>query len=385
MRLFDHRPLNLGLTWAVVVSVCSCADALTSQSRLLTQSSLHHISSWNLEKALRDEPPGAYRELLDPVVYAAQLTYATTHGTSHWERFKDNVWRGSWSKDFGAGSSTPGLLSGDGNWTRFPEVEQDPPSGGAHIRALVDRQRQRVIIAIRGSCLDTEYSACRSDVCLVDTARLGIDRCVPSLNIRAYVEMAARSVRKARGTLGHEFSIMVTGHSLGGLIALSLAAVGVLDVQVVALEPTPFGNVMRHQLNFSDEQLRSLDVTQRYALYDPYDLLETSFGPLEELRPSTTVCMYMGAQMPAKCKECVKSTMDTVRQLGMSNAVNADSALRACLDGAVPSGEQTEEHPYPNLCKHDSHELDRYVDIYLPSPGANEPHILPYCQAVTVR
>lgn len=385
-----HASMRTAILLITISACASLADALASRHVLAARAP---VKGWDLEKAMRDEPVGAYRKLLDPIVYASQLTYATTYGTSQWERFQGSVWRGSWGDDFGANSESAGLLSGDGNWSRLLQVEQDPTEGGAHSRVLVDWESKRTIIAFRGACTDKQYPTCRSDLCVVttlryksvrDAGRPGPDNCPASGNFRTYMEMAADTVRQARRLLGDDFAILVTGHSLGGAIALSLAAVGVLDVQVVALEPTPYGRAMRQQLGFSDDQLRALNPSDRYALYDPYDLMDTSFAPLEELRPSTTLCMYVGTSLPTVCQNCIDSIAAALKQIGLSAMVNNSQSLASCLSGFAPSGTATDEYPYPNQCKHDSHALDRYVDLYLPEPGGTGTPFLPVCHAVTI-
>ncbi|CAE8590514.1 unnamed protein product [Polarella glacialis] len=337
------------------------------------------VGSWDLPKIFRDEPRGAYLNLLEPLAYACYLTYPTTNGSSSPSGFQGGQFEGVWANNYKANASSPGALSGDGHWDRLVEVERDPEEGGPHMRAIIDRGAKRAILAFRGACLDPAHHQCNNDMCAVVLSRTTSNNgsCGSFMHSLAdYIYTAAEDVKRARQLLGPDVAIMVTGHSLGGLLALVLGAVvpDDLDFQVVALEPTPFGNVLRHQLGISEEKIAALRPDRRYAVYDPTDLLSTSFGSLEELRPSTTVCTYEGAPMPEECTECVASSIATATASGV--AVGQASALQGCFLGP----------PDPDLhtsrCKDAAHFLDNYAEVLLRMRGTDGSTFLPTCKVV---
>jgi pimeloyl-ACP methyl ester carboxylesterase len=177
----------------------------------------------------------------------------------------------------------------------------------------------------------------------------------------AYVQAAASSLAHARKALGPSYAIVVTGHSLGGLVALALDAIeGVqdLDYQVVALEPTPFGQVLR---DIAGSELASLDTSRRYAIYDPYDLSSSSFAPAVVLRPMTTLCVYNESllDLPQSCQDCIAEAQSSATTLSF------DEALSQCFHEPVD----------PDLhyakCKDGVHFVERYAKDLIPLKSSN--------------
>lgn len=332
---------------------------------------------WDLAKVFRDDPRGAYLDLMEPLVYTSFLTYTTTQGTPY-STWYGNSWGGTWADDYGANASGPGGMSGGGTWERLYAVEQDPSQGGAHMRAIVDHGAKRVILAFRGACLNTQYPQCVTDMCAVYLARNGVNSTISTcqhiaLNLGVYIEEATADINRTRALLGPDYAIMVTGHSLGGLLTLTAGATDVLPgVQYVGLEPTPYGLVLRQVLNLTDDQLAKLNVANRYAVYDPTDLWSTSYGPLDVYRPATTVCVYDGVPPPVECTDCVAAVQ------AASNGVNSTAAMEYCFTQPVSP-------IYGNsLCKEAVHFLDNYVDVLLKLRHPDGSVVVPTCQAVGV-
>jgi hypothetical protein len=304
-----------------------------------------------------------------PIAYASYLTYATTPDPPHLSS--------AWTKKYFASTSTPGALTAGGVWERIHELEHDSRNDTSpHMRVIVDHTKKRAIMAFRGACLDPHKPDCNNDMCVLQQALL--TTCVDGEALLKkhgdYVKMAAADVKAVHKHLGDSYALIVSGHSLGGMLAMTVDSIKGMEefnYQVVALEPTPWGNVARHLEGVSKSELATWDVDRRYATYEPHDLASTSFEPMTTLRPSATVCVYEHAPLPKACKDCVKATKTEAFDL-----ISEHRALDSCYHGPI------DPKLHYSKCKDAVHFINVYVTTLFELKTRDGKTEVPKCQVV---
>lgn len=330
---------------------------------------------WNMSRIFADEPKGAYLNLVKPVLYVNYLTYPETAP----ERFDSSgKWKGTVIHDkWKANATTLGKLNGQGGWERLWWEDEDHHQGGTHMNAIINAATKRAIIAFRGACLDSDHEQCLTDLCMVSASRTdqgpnvaGIfhSDAMCKVGITKYMEEAIRGIERVRQSVGHDYAMIVTGHSFGGELAQLLDAhpkAASLDFTSLTLEPTPWGNMLRNVLGWTPAMLNTLNRSRRWAIYDRWDLLSVK-GDMVQLRPATNLCIY-DSELPKACSDCVTDV----------RFKNPDWSAGRALDECFLYPTNPKLHY--SLCKDAVHFLDNYASRLLLLRDAAGDTVLPKC------
>eukprot|EP00438_Fugacium_kawagutii_P019987 Skav227321 [mRNA] locus=scaffold4402:98855:102122:- [translate_table: standard] len=198
---------------------------------------------------MQDVPKGSFLSKLDVLVRMIGITYNTTS-----------------PKPMKSISRFPQ----DGAvWTRLPEFDRDPKPGGVFARAFHrgSEGSDTVILVFKGVCTDAKLEQCRIDLCYL----------------------------KEIQNLGHGMSwiqsqLVLTGHSLGGMLAMTVAQQ--VSLRALAFAPTPWKHAV---------QTLEFPVPELVSLCDPYDCgINAFFVPGARL--SSTTCLFLQQEEPKTCE-----------------------------------------------------------------------------------
>lgn len=257
---------------------------------------------WNLTAALANQPPGAFYALMNPVLEATTLAYTASHGV-----FEQSA--GSLSRS----STIPPELSEGGTWERIFALESNPVNGGVHAVVFADHAARQVIIGYEGSCQSPEIRQCQADRCyLLSIKNFGrwtddITGTNESNNCGSfsraeldYVGQADEIAIRVRARFP-AYGVVLTGHSMGGNLAILTAAQHPHVLQAVAISPSPFHEGFSNLLGYSEAQIRALPADDLISIGDVFDLgINTALSPLA--REGSTTCLLHGYGEPLACE-----------------------------------------------------------------------------------
>lgn len=250
---------------------------------------------WNFTEILKDEPKGSFLSHLDVLVQLVGLTYNTTSPISPSVQAPSNV------------------TTRDGIWKRLSNFDRDPYPGGVFARVF--RKDQVLILVFKGICTDIFVEQCQIDLCYLKEIRhygpvsdkvldlMGFDSqvCNKYKGFLNFTEQALLFVKQIR----HAFprcQLILTGHSLGGMLAMTVAQMlpsssRVKDVKALAFAPAPWNHLQPNLEVKSHPHL--------VALCDPYDCgINAFFAPGARL-PATT-CLFLEQEEPKACQGLVE-------------------------------------------------------------------------------
>ena len=337
------------------------ADESTPSTQLLQKSHLLHrgpISSssdvWDLQEILTDSPPGTFLSNMALLVKAVSLTYNTSRPLAL------------------AGAGTDTALS-IGKWERLQDFDRDPSPGGVFARVFVDHGSKAGLVVFKGVCTDPHLEQCQIDQCyLIGIQNYGLlssqvaelsgfrpESCARHQQYLDYAAQANRLVHQVQTALP-DYSFLLTGHSLGGMLAIVTAAQQPKRLKALTFAPTPFNVVMTQELNFSQEQIRALRVNDLVATCDPYDC-GINAAYTHQARAGAETCLYLYTQEPPPCHGLIKPYDSPSWREHIGASMNVSAAISSLL------------------CKGSAHRWQRYEDIILRTNSQGRPLNLPVC------
>lgn len=300
-------------------------------------------SNVDILTALQDKPRGEFFGLIQPLVEAVTINYYGVSGPEFDPAFANAT------------------ISG-GGWKRLVEVEVDLEQGGLHARAFVNHEARRGILTFRGICLENEHRQCQVDKCFLQSVRAfgeyspllfdaGVD-CSELGDTVDYVAQADAAVRAMQAHLPG-YALMLTGHSMGGALAIVTAARQPGVLQAVTFAPTAFNVMLADLLHFSEDQLAQLPSDDLIAIGDQYDCMINTVA-VHQARQGSTTCLYETFEEPSMCEVQMKQSL-SYSKLSFPKAI---------------------------MCKVTTHQWSRYRQLIL-ARGASqsEPAHLPRCDA----
>lgn len=351
------RRLIAAHTLAVVTALLPVAECLPLRHEVSTMVQLQRQVQlqqfWKssapggggLLEALQDQPPGSYFRLMEPVVSAVDITYKST------------------LKEFGslyANATIPREVAPGEEWVRMPELEANPQEGGVHMRVFAEHARKQAICAFRGICVDNTYRQCQVDKCFLQSYQAfgkisGVmyeagTNCASFAGEMNYFEQADSLVRRVQAQLAG-YSVLLTGHSLGGAMSISVAASQPGVLRAITFAPSAFYDILLDHVGLSEVEIQNLPSEDLVALGDPYDcLINSAFK--ENARKGATTCLLEGLPEPAAC-------IPRMQQDVMFDEVHLAEAA---------------------LCKGGAHDWSRYANILLEHKvGGDAPAYLSTC------
>lgn len=336
-----------GVLWLLAATqLLGLAAALTMRPELMLagaalRPAAQEGPSWPgpLLERLSDQPPGSYFELLEPLVHAVGITYRSSSGPEFYPPL--------------ANATIPG-----GSWERLPETEADSDRGGVHGRTFIDRSKKRIIIAFRGICADDGHRQCQVDKCflqsfqafgvLSNVAYLTNVSCDQFTTEFDYVHQADAYVRAVQATYP-DYAVFLTGHSLGGALAIVTAAAQPGVLKAVTFAPTAFAALLNGTMGLSPAAIAALPADDLIAVCDHYDCLINAVY-VHSAREGSTTCLLEGLQEPWPCEESMQVIIDP-------------RTLKNTL-----------------MCKGSTHDWRRYEKLLLATaPGGSAPQNIPSC------
>jgi len=210
--------------------------------------------------------------------------------------------------------SASASVSGGATWVRAPKLEADPYFGGVHARTFLDHGGRRALVAFRGICLDNEFRQCEVDKCFLESLKaFGVisdmvyatrDACKDMVDDLDYFPQAEAVVKRVQAD-HPDYAVMLTGHSLGGALAISVAASQPGVLKAVTFAPSAFHNILRESLGLSEVQIQALPADDLVAVGDPYDCLINAVY-VHEARLGSTTCLLEGTEEPWPCEPRMK-------------------------------------------------------------------------------
>mmetsp|Transcript_53144 Transcript_53144/g.154668 ORF Transcript_53144/g.154668 Transcript_53144/m.154668 type:complete len:395 (+) Transcript_53144:92-1276(+) len=254
---------------------------------------------WDLVSAMQDQPPGAYRALMDPVAQAMSLAYELSNGPM---------------RNLDLPEDAPFTCPGCGNWERLTSLDDDPQLG-VHSFVFVNNETKQAILAFRGACMETKKRTCRGDVCFLIRHQTyghvtnslfgdeGKQQCafLDQAKTRYLIQAKERVTLLQKELPG--YNILLVGHSLGAYLAAYVAAQMPGEVQALAFSPLAVGRAMMG-LNMTKEQLDAQPSKgDILSICDPYDCTLYSMA-VDIARRGTLTCFYdewVRSQVPKSC------------------------------------------------------------------------------------
>jgi hypothetical protein len=265
--------------------------------------SLKGQRAWDLS-AFETCDTAQFNALVAPFASAMRLTYTSTAGSSYWKPADANATVDGFSRS---------------------SHKHDPVEGGMRALAFVDRAGSRLLLAFRGTDLDSSGASGQADACADDILFRGMRRddlppfC--SAFSDATLDYLGNAVEFA-AEASHAYpslDTLATGHSLGAALAVLVAArlnpqrSAKRPIQVVAISEPPIARAL-------DARLRAaaLPPGTAYVLADANDPVQRaavaaglvgtpctwSVGPPPH---SCTDCDFASGHS-ATCKECILAT-----------------------------------------------------------------------------
>ena len=279
-------------------------DLLQRRGRTLSEPTIPDLPAdggWNFDAYLTNTPRGIWTSFLAVVAEAIALSYITSAPVTADFPEKANATL-NWT---------------EGSWDRAFAFDMDPIIGGPIARVFVQNKSQRVVIAFKGGCGDPTLEQCKVDLCyadvrarswgnVTDIAReIRAAQCSIYSSLLDFTTQADRFVRRVQKAFCG-YHILLTGHSLGGMLAMAVAAQqpGILKAFTIGAEP--FDYVLTHEMNFTEEQMSAVAKSNDIVLVcDPFDCgLQVAFSPTAYAGVKT--CAYLDAPIPEECASFVR-------------------------------------------------------------------------------
>lgn len=193
--------------WALAAALLVlCADASPNGST----SPNFNFSGWNISALPHAWDSEAFDAFMEPLAKAITLTYTATIGSSYFHPWDAN-------------RTVPGFAKS--------ELTHDPPGGGMRALVFVDAEGGRVLLAFRGTDLNTSEVSGMADACadarltqLASRAEMPPFCAQFSDATIDYYSAAVRFATAVRARYPPPLELLITGHSLGAALAVLVGA-----------------------------------------------------------------------------------------------------------------------------------------------------------------
>ncbi|CAJ1379598.1 unnamed protein product, partial [Effrenium voratum] len=174
-----------------------------------------------------------------------------------------------------------GFDAGGRRWQRLRRFDRDPAPGGVFARVFTSGRS--AVVAFKGICQPG------GEQCIIDTCFLAKiqaygalskdlsrafgaedETCRRFAHLLNFEDQADRLVREVQQGLPG-FSITLTGHSMGGMLAIVTAARQPKVLKALTFAPTPFHQALIQDLNWTEDQIQGLNADDLVATCDPFD------------------------------------------------------------------------------------------------------------------
>ena len=348
-----------------VTNEATCSAAMHMIQR--SQTSKQATSSgdfFDFQKILADEPSGSFLSGMDVLVKANDWVYNTTKPL--YDPQLDGL---------------PGFEAGGRSWQRLRSYDLDPSLGGVFARVFLEPQSKSLLVAFKGVCMDPSLEQCKIDMCalkragaygsltpmMATTFGASDELCKKHASlVQSYSTQADALVRKLQADMP-QYSITLTGHSLGGQMAIVTAARQPGKLKAMTFAPTPFHEILKEDLHLTEEEIKSLNKEELVATCDAFDCGINSVYAANA-RSGAKTCLYLEEEEPAPCSN-LPQPYET-------------RGWRKDLSSEVPDpGESIKKAIANLLCKNDAHNWLRYSQMVLRRENDGEPANLPVCSA----
>lgn len=352
----------------------TCCAASDDDVSLLQTSS---TKDWDLKGAMADLPGGAYFQVMDPVMEAVNFAYKASDGPDHDEEYEEM-------------KHLKTQFHGAERWTRVSDIELNPEGAGVHAFSFADSITDKMIIAFRGSCqshgapsgsqgkerellaTDKYSSQCAADACFQLRYKAfgehsenafgseDFNKCNSFKKEELdYIHQARELVHKAQKQFPQR-TILLTGHSLGGMLATLVAARQPSKLQALTFAPVAWYHALYDQegLGLSDAEVERLESTapgRRVALSDPYDAAISSMA-LGSARAGAMTCLYNDEENiePVHCQGVAEM---------VSNAKLSADDMKTVM-----------------ACRTSVHRWNRYLGFVRMTSASGAPLVTPKCR-----
>ena len=315
---------------------------------------------FDFQKILADDPPGSFLNGMEVLVKAIDLVYNTTEPWYDPDLDKLNTFH-----------------AGGRSWQRLRQFDRDPKPGGVFARVFSNPEKSTLVIAFKGICMENDREQCIMDWCYLNKAKaygnLSQDMasmfgaspatCEKYEGRLEFTQQADALVRQVQQEMPKEIEIILTGHSLGGLMAMVTSAQQPHQLKAMTFAPTPFHVIMQDELQFSDDEIHSLNANNFVATCDVYDCGINSLY-VAQARLGAKTCLYKGQEEPPPCQNMAAEPYETPgwrHELGTDPSKGLLTAL-------------------PNLmCKMGAHDWWRYSKLILRRSEDGSAASVPVC------